>query len=116
MVFPKALEKIRIFAFFKTGLESFKPPISLGEVAQGAFAECKSLKSVELNEGLETLGTDEYADNGGTWCGVFEGGALEHINLPSTLRRIEYSAFENCKHLKDINLPEKLEYIGKRCF
>ena len=33
VVFPKALEKIGLFAFFKTGLESFKPPVSLREIA-----------------------------------------------------------------------------------
>lgn len=113
---PNALEKIGLFAFYKTGLESFKSPTSLREVAQGAFAECQSLKTVELSEGLEVLGTDEYRDDGRTWCGVFEQSPVECVKLPSTLRRIEYSAFENCKNLKNIKLPEKLEYIGKRCF
>ena len=50
------------------------------------------------------------------WTGVFEGRALENIFLPSTLTRIEYSAFSSCKDLKDINLPSSLEYIGKCCF
>ena len=71
---------------------------------------------MELNEGLEVLGTDEYPDDGGTWCGVFEQSSLECVELPSTLKRIEYSAFEECKNLKSINLPEKLEHIEKRCF
>ena len=54
---------------------------------------CGSLRTVKFGEGLETLGTDEYPDNGKNWHGAFEGSQVEHIELPSTLRRIEYSAF-----------------------
>lgn len=35
-------------------------PASLKVVAQGAFARCKNLRTVRVNEGLEVLGTDEY--------------------------------------------------------
>ena len=69
-----------------------------------------------LNEGLEVLGVDEYQDNGNMWAGVFGESALEYIELPSTLERIEYNTFYGCKNLKNIELPEKLEYIGKGCF
>ena len=62
------------------------------------------------------LGTDEYFGDDEQMCGVFEESALENIKLPSTLRRIEYSVFKSCKNLKSIDLPEKIEYIGKRCF
>ena len=62
------------------------------------------------------LGTDEYFGDDEQMRGVFEESALENIKLPSTLRRIEYSAFKNCKNLKSIGLPEKIEYIGKKCF
>ena len=70
---------------------------------------------MKLNEGLEALGTDEHP-GGNDWCGVFEGSAVEHIKLPSSLRRIEYSTFSYCKNLKNIRLPERLGYIGKQCF
>lgn len=69
-----------------------------------------------LNEGLEALGTDEYPDDDGCWDGVFEGSALESITLPSTLRRIEYSAFKFCERLKAVLLPDGLETIGTSCF
>ena len=62
------------------------------------------------------IGTDEYDDDGGIWPGVFMRSALENIEFPSTLKRIEYCAFENCKSLKSITLPDKLEYIGECCF
>ena len=68
------------------------------------------------NEGLEALGTDEYKEDGDMRAGAFESSGLKKIKLPSTIKRIEYSAFESCKDLKNIQLPEKLEYIGKRCF
>ena len=58
------------------------------------------------------LGKDEYP-NGKELCGVFENSAIEDIKLPTTLKRIEYSAFKNCKCLKRVYLPEKLEYIGR---
>ena len=48
--------------------------------------------------------------------GVFSYSAVENVSLPSTLKRIEYSAFEGCKGLRNVSLPEGLEYIGKRCF
>ena len=48
--------------------------------------------------------------------GVFEGSALENVELPKTLERIEYSAFEDCRNLEDILLPEGLEFIGEKAF
>ena len=47
---------------------------------------------------------------------MFQGSALRSVELPSTLRRIECSAFEDCLQLKDVRLPGGLEQIGVRCF
>ena len=41
---------------------------------------------------------------------------MENVRLPSTLRRIEYSAFEGCGCLRHITLPERLECVGRKCF
>lgn len=67
-------------------------------------------------EGLEVLGTDERPDDNAWFYGIFGGSVIEHVELPSTLRRIEYNVFEGCRNLKDISLPEGLTYIGERCF
>ena len=114
--FSTGLEKICLFAFFETVLEKVEFPASLKVVAQGAFACCKSLKIVTLNEGLEILGTDEYTKDGGYWYGVFQGTALESVTLSTTLKRVEYRAFMNCERLKSITLQEGLEHIGDNCF
>ena len=57
---------------------------------------------VVLNEGLEVLGKDEYLNDNKMWNGVFQNSVLEEIKLPSTLKKIEYSAFACCKNLATI--------------
>ena len=82
-------------------------------IRQSAFYKCQSLKEAVFNEGLEVLGTDEYTDDGKLLYGLFEESSVECVELPSTLKRIEYRAFEDCKNLRHITLPDRLEYIGK---
>ena len=98
---PNNLTEIGQNAFCSSGLENFKAPKSLRIICQSAFQNCLQLKRVQLNEGLDTLGTDEYPD-GKYRCGVFEDCALESIYLPSTLKRIEYRVFMKCKNLKRV--------------
>ena len=109
------LEKIGVGTFSRTNIEEFAAPSSLRTVSQAAFQNCQALKRVILNEGLEVLGTDEYPEDGKRYYGVFQESAVESISLPSTLKRIEYSAFQNCKNLRIIALPKGLEKIGTMC-
>lgn len=69
-----------------------------------------------LNEGLEVLGTDEYSSTGRMLEGVFQKSAVESVQFPSTLRRIEYGTFESCGNLRHVELPGALEYVGVSCF
>ena len=67
---------------------------------------------MKFNEGLEVLGVDD-----GRWSsGVFQESAVEDVQLPHTLKRIERHAFDNCWDLRSITLPDNLEYIGMGCF
>lgn len=113
---PEGLEKIGLGVFNASGLESVEFPASLRTIAQAAFTKCKNLRTVKFNEGLEVLGANEYRYDGSEWFGVFEESALERVELSTTLKRIEYNVFGNCKNLKNIKLPNSLEYIGKQCF
>lgn len=88
-------------AFCKSGIESFVAPTSLKIIRQCAFYQCKNLKHAQLNEGLKILGSDDRPE-GKKWCGVFEESALESVKFPSTLKKIEHSAFAYCEHLKEI--------------
>lgn len=65
-----------------------------------------NLVTVTIPEGYDRLG-----DN------AFNGqNKVETFNLPSTLKLIGESAFENCGALTSITLNEGLENIGKRAF
>lgn len=44
---------------------------------------------------------------------MFQNSALKSVEFPSTLKRIEYCAFAECKKIKTVKLPDGLEYIGK---
>lgn len=47
---------------------------------------------------------------------VFEKMPLTHIILPKSLRAIYDDAFNGCRLLKQIELPENLVYLGESCF
>lgn len=111
--FSEGLEKIGVGAFLGSGLIHVELPASLRTVSQAAFAACESLEAVRFSEGLEVLGTDEYFGDGKMYYGVFEESMIERVELPSTLKRVEYRTFRGCEYLWDIKFPDSLEYIGK---
>lgn len=94
----------------------FSAPVSLRTLAQEAFYGCVRLARVELNEGLETLGSQEYNADHRPYAGVFENSAVEMVGLPRSLERIEPNAFRNCKKLRHLDLRRGLRTIGVACF
>lgn len=62
------------------------------------------------------LGTNEHTNDDDWEYGVFGECALENIELPSTLKKIECRAFQGCEGLKSIELPDGLETVGRYCF
>ena len=71
---------------------------------------------MQLNEGLEELGAKEVSDGEECEEGVFECSAIESVRLPSTLRRLEDQTFRSCKRLRNIEIPNGVECIGRKCF
>jgi len=79
---------------------------SVTEIGHFAFNECKSLKKVVFNEGLQRIGIRVF----------YRCRQLEFINIPSTLDEIGDSAFLTCRKLKIESLNEGLQEIGKFAF
>ena len=43
------------------------------------------------------LGVDEYRSDGSLYDGIFQESTLESVTFPSTLKKIEYRAFKDCR-------------------
>ena len=80
-------------------LESIKIPIATEGIYRLVFENCKKLKKVVLNEGLESLHGD-----------AFRGCAIEEIFIPRSVRHV-YSPFE-CENLKNIFVDPENENLS----
>ena len=100
------LERIGSHAFAGTALKKFVAPDSLRSIGEGAFAGCRKLKSVTLNEGLQSLGSGRV--------GAFQDSGVKAAYVPSLLGRFRRETFAGCRSLKKIKVAEgckvRLEY------
>lgn len=79
-------------------------PATVTELAPMAFYGCRQLASLELPEGLLTLGKECCS------CTL-----LGSISLPGSLRNVTEKSFNNC-NLTEITLGEGIETIGDYAF
>lgn len=63
-------------------------PSTLKRLEDRTFSGCKSLKDVQLRQGLESIGKQ-----------CFSGSGIEEVTLPGTLMEIEDLAFHDCSSL-----------------
>ncbi len=115
---PETVKVMGANVFEASGLESITIPAGLRSLYVTAssvnmsnaqtFKDCKSLKTVILNEGLECI-------NGSAFDGCT---ALETIVIPSTVTEIGGYAFRDCTALKTVTFAEgsQLETIGYQAF
>ena len=97
LTLPANLTSIGSGAFYGcSSLESLDIPGSLrelpdtGTASAGVFANCKSLRTLSLHEGLETIGGHAF----------YQCTSLEELSLPSTVTTIGTYAFYECRSLK----------------
>ena len=103
--------------FFKgCKLKTVVFPLSLKVVGNAAFSECYNLSGkIVIPEGVTTVGVSS-----------FEATAIESVELPSSLvtvtdgamaiDAIGAHAFENCRSLREINIPESITTIQTSVF
>ena len=73
-------------------------------ISDGMFRDCKSLQTVVLGEGIDTIG-----DN------AFNSSTLSNINWPTSLKTIGNHAFNGTK-LVALELPSTITTIGNNAF
>ncbi len=78
---------------------------TIDTVPWNTFYNDINLKEVMLPDTVETIGMDAFGN-----C-----QALETLEWPRSIKRIENVAFENCG-LKELDLPKTVEYVGRYAF
>ncbi len=80
--------------------------VAVIKIGSSAFADCTSLTSVTIPEGVTEIGGS-----------AFKGcTALTRVSLPSSVTKIGSSAFEGCTSLTSISLPAGLTEIAEGLF
>ena len=85
---------------------NFVIPSDLGIKTIGKYCfENSNIKSITIPLGVEEI--DERA---------FRNSSLESITIPNSVNTLRSFAFEECKRLKSLNLPESVHHIYLWCF
>lgn len=85
LVVPSSIESIGEGTFLmcsKLEFADLSAARDLKVIGPKAFASCKALRTVLLNDGLEKIGT----------C-CFEESGLEEVTIPGSLRKVSWHAF-----------------------
>ncbi len=93
-------------AFFADDLISITIPDSVRSIGDLAFPSCISLESVDLGDGLQSIGRQAF-----DFC-----TALTSITIPDSVRSIDDLAFVFCTALTSITIPGNVQSIGRETF
>ena len=75
-------------------------------IAPSAFYSCRSLRSVVIGSGVETIGNNAFQ----------ECSSLTSASLPESVISIGDNAFSNCDNLVAISVPRNVVSIGNAAF
>lgn len=101
MAIPKGMTEIPGNAFSGSGLKSFKSPQNVTRICQRAFAGCEKLETIELSDGLNSIG--EYAFS--------KCIALKEVNIPNSVTYVERNAFSHNPSLEKATISNTLTSI-----
>ena len=103
---PQKLKTLGSGCFMNcSALRSIVIPPLITYIGSSTFSNCKSMTSVSLNSNIVSL--DAYA---------FYGCGFKTIELPNTLKTINYEALSYCKNLTSITIPSNVTTIGGNAF
>ena len=80
-------------------------PNSVTQIASGAFDGCAMVYSVEITNGLVSIGDDAFGNSG-----------LEAIQIPNSVTNIGTAAFSYCRNLNSIRIPDGVTTLSNSLF
>lgn len=114
-------------AFKNASFSELILPSSLKFILKSAFSGCEKLQHIDLPEGIEYLGKDCFSRAGLKSIRIphlikiipvncfYNCKDMESVVLRNGIRKLDSCAFEGCRKLEQINLPETVQVIGA-CF
>lgn len=105
VIIPDTVTSIGAIAFAHTGLkEVYVPALEEGLETSEIFMGCP-LEKIVLAEGIKEIYPMMFADT-----------SITSLQLPSSVKRVDTSAFAECEQLQTIKWSESLEEIGLAAF
>ena len=102
-----------------TSLTSVSIPESVEYIAPNAFGSQNSLSKIIVDKDNSNYMSDSYGvlyDKAKTTLLKAPGKISGNYRIPNTVEKIEDNAFEFCRELTGITLPDGLKAIGERAF
>ena len=112
-----------------TNLKSVHLSANLDSILSSTFSDCTSLTEVTIPRKVKFIGEYCFYDSGVKTVNIEEGSMLETlahdafshspieaIDLPNTVKTIDYQAFINCQSLRKVHMSEGLTTIGGAAF
>ena len=116
---PDSVEVIGYCAFYGCEFESIELPSGVTEYIPGIFYKCDNLKNISVRDGNRAFSDDSGVlyNKDKTELLFYPHGKTEtsYTALPTT-KVIGTAAFEDCRNLTSVYLPEGLEIIGDGAF
>lgn len=108
LVIKDGTKKINSYAYAGLNITGVKIPASVTEIANGAFAGCTSLATIEFlgAPASLTIGESAFKD-----C-----SAVTEVTLPQTTTAIGPNAFENCSALATVVIGDAVNSVGAGAF
>ena len=140
---PNSITTISDYAFYNcSALTELTVPGSVTGIGKEALYGCKSLTTLHIMEGLDSIGqyafwqcyalkdiyvspdNPKFCSEDGILYNKDKTALLKHaparpnttFTVPASVTRIHECAFEDCKSLTSVILPQNLTYIGCRAF
>ena len=89
-----------------TNLVSVELPEGMTSIGQYMFTDCSSLTDIDLPEGISNIAYQAFRG-----C-----SSLKKVIIPDKVTIIHWNAFQNCSSLEEINIPDKVTEIQESAF
>lgn len=117
-VLPESVRKIEPFAFRRCKyMTRFVIPAGLEEISYASLRDCFSLETIEVDERNSIF----YVRDGVIYSKVMNAvvcamRSVESCEIPDGIERINSIAFQHCKKLRSLTIPESVTSIGEDAF